>query len=409
MSQAQTAGVVVVGGGHAAGQFVASLRQAGYSDSIKVVAGEDHIPYQRPPLSKQYLQGKCGLERVYLRQAKFYVDRQIECITGHWVAEIDTGAKEVVLENGKRIQWETLVLATGSSNRKLAVEGADSPRALSLRSISDCEKIKELLHPETRVAIIGGGYIGLEVAASCRNLGHEVVVVEVLDRVLARVVTPNLSSFFKLVHESQGVTILNDCAVESLKANPNGQEITLNLPDGRDIESDLVLIGVGIQPSVELAQRAGLACNDGILVDEYCRTEDENIFAIGDCSNQRSDLLGRSIRLECVPNAMEQARCAASTISGNPTPNLSIPWFWSDQYAVKFQMAGFSTEADTFVKRANSDDGDSFMFFHFKDDILMGSSAVNSPGEFLASRRLVGKRIAPDKLADPQVDLRSLV
>ena len=205
-----------MGGGHAAGQLAASLRQCGYSDSIKIVAGENHIPYQRPPLSKQYLQDQCGLERVYLRQAKFYSDKNIECISGQRAVEIDSESKVVVLEDGQRIAWETLVLATGSSNRKLSLADSELQGTCSLRTISDCDEIKQQLRPGARVAIIGAGYIGLEVAASCRSLGHEVVVVELLDRVLARVVTPELSKYFQQMHESQGVRILNDSVVESI-------------------------------------------------------------------------------------------------------------------------------------------------------------------------------------------------
>ncbi|MCY3884298.1 MAG: FAD-dependent oxidoreductase [Gammaproteobacteria bacterium] len=408
MSRRHPAGVVVVGGGHAAGQLAASLRQGGYTDSIKIVAGENHIPYQRPPLSKQYLQDKCGLERVYLRQAKFYSDKNIECITGEWVAEINVNSKEVVLEDGNRLGWQTLVLATGSSNRILSIPGSNLEGICSLRSISDCDEIKQKLFPGARIAIIGGGYIGLEVAASCRGLGLDVVVIEVLDRVLARVVTPELSYFFHNLHESNGITIMNDSVVESIERSTCPQSVELRLAGGRSVPADLVLVGIGIEPNVELARNAGLPCNDGILVDEYCRTEDESIFAIGDCSNQSSELLGRSIRLECVPSAMEQARCAAATIAGSPMPNVSVPWFWSDQYDVKFQMAGFATEADSFVKREKQEVG-SFMYFHFKNDVLLGSSSVNNPGEFLASRRLIGRRIAPDALADAEVDLRSLV
>ncbi|MXW53589.1 MAG: hypothetical protein F4X44_06970 [Gammaproteobacteria bacterium] len=407
MSQ-ERSGVVVVGGGHAAGQLVASLRQGGYTGSIKIVAGEDHIPYQRPPLSKQYLQDQCGLERVYLRQAKFYLEKNIECITGKFVAELDADSKVLVLEDGRRIGWETLVLATGSSNRKLSLADPNLRGTCSLRSISDCDEIKRQLRPGARVAIIGAGYIGLEVAASCRSLGHEVVVVELLDRVLARVVTPELSEYFQALHESQGVKILNDSIVKAIVRGASSEKFELRLSNGLTIPSEVVLIGIGIEPNIDLAQRAGISCNDGILVDEYCRTENEDIYAIGDCSNQRSELLGRSIRLECVPSAMEQARCAAASIAGNPTPNHSIPWFWSDQFAVKFQMAGFSTEADSSVKRESQENG-SCMYFHFKNDVLFGASALNSPGEFLATRRLIGKRISPDVLADSTVDLRSLL
>lgn len=406
MAQSQNS-VIVVGGGHAAGQFAASLRQLGHASEIVIVADEEHIPYQRPPLSKQYLQGKYGLERVYLRQRKFYSDKNIQCITGRRVEEISTTRNTVLLDDGQHIQWDTLVLATGSSNRVLEIDGAVSPQTLSLRSIGDCDALKTHLTSDCKVAIVGGGYIGLEVASSCRSLGYEVTVVELLDRVLARVTLPEISKYFRELHESQGVKILTGAVVQSINLDRGGNVSGLLLEGGRQLPADVVLIGVGITPNVDLAVKANLPVDNGIVVDEYCRTAHERIYAIGDCTNQHSELLGRRIRLESVPNAMEQARCAAATIAGTPTPNHSIPWFWSDQYDVKFQMAGFPMDGETTVLRGDIDAG-SFMHFHLANGCLMGASALNTPGEFLIARRLVGKRIEPSVLADVAVDLRTL-
>ena len=404
----QFSNVVIVGGGHAAGQLAASLRQLGFAEGVLIVGDEEHPPYQRPPLSKQYLKDECGLDRVYLRQQQFYVVKDIQRISGKRVVEVDANARFVVLDDGMEIGWDTLVFATGSSNRKLDIPGTDFPGVHSLRSIADCDELKEQFERGGQTLIVGGGYIGLEVASSCRRLGLKATVIELLDRVLARVAVPEISSYFQDLHESNGVQIATSSTVTSIERDTHTNALSLVLSSGQKLQAECVLIGVGIAPNVELAQETGLSCSDGILVDEYCRTEHERIFAIGDCTSQQSQLLGRRIRLESVPNAMEQARCAAATIAGTPTPNYSIPWFWSDQYDVKFQMAGFPTEGETMVVRGEIG-GKIFMNFHLANGQLVGASAVNSPGEFLVARRLIGKRLDPKKLSDPDVELKSLV
>lgn len=404
----QFSNVVIVGGGHAAGQMAASLRQLGFSGEVLIVGEEEHLPYQRPPLSKQYLKDQYGLDRVYLRQQQFYADKDVRCILGKRVVQIDSDKSAVVLHDGTEVEWDTLVLATGSSNCNLEIDGANSTRMFSLRSIGDCDALKEQLSHSDRIAIVGGGYIGLEVAASCRSLGLEVSVIELLDRVLARVAVPEISSYFNELHESNGVHLATSTVVQSIEPGSNGTASRLVLADGQESRADTVLVGVGVVPNVELAQQVGLACDNGILVDEYCRTDHDRIFAIGDCTSQHSQLLGRRMRLESVPNAMEQARCAAATIAGTPTPNHSVPWFWSDQYDVKFQMAGFPAEGETMVVRGEMG-AKTFMNFHLANGQLVGASAVNSPGEFLATRRLIGKSIESSKLSDPDFDLRSLV
>ncbi|MCY4144667.1 MAG: FAD-dependent oxidoreductase [Gammaproteobacteria bacterium] len=400
--------VVIVGGGHAAGQLAASLRQLGFAGGVLIVGEEDHPPYQRPPLSKQYLKDECGLDRVYLRQQQFYAAKEVQCISGKRVVQVDASMRFVVLDDGTEIGWDTLVFATGSSNRALDIPGTDLPGVHSLRSISDCDGLKEQLDHGGRTLIVGGGYIGLEVASSCRSLGLEATVVELLDRVLARVAVPEISSYFQNLHDSNGVHIATSSVVKSIERDLNENALRVELANGQRLHAETVLIGVGIVPNVELAQESGLRCSDGILVDEYCRTDHDRIFAIGDCTSQQSQLLGRRIRLESVPNAMEQARCAAATIAGTPTPNHSIPWFWSDQYDVKFQMAGFPTEGEAMVVRGEFG-GKTFMNFHLANGQLVGASAVNSPGEFLVARRLIGKTLDPKKLSDPNTELKSLV
>ena len=403
----QFSNVVVVGGGHAAGQLAASLRQLGFAEGVLIVGDEEHPPYQRPPLSKQYLKDECGLDRVYLRQQQFYASKDIHCISGKRVVEVDANTRFVVLDDGTEIGWDTLVFATGSSNRALDIPGTDIPGVHSLRSIADCDGLKAQFAQGGKTLIVGGGYIGLEVASSCRSLGIEATVIELLDRVLARVAIPEISDYFQDLHESNGVNIATSSIVKSIERDLNENALRVELANGQRLHAETVLIGVGIVPNVELAQESGLRCSDGILVDEYCRTDHDRIFAIGDCTSQQSQLLERRIRLESVPNAMEQARCAAATIAGTPTPNYSIPWFWSDQYDVKFQMAGFPTEGETMVVRGEIG-GKIFMNFHLANGQLVGASAVNSPGEFLVARRLIGKTLDPKKLADPDTELKSL-
>lgn len=404
----QFSNVVVVGGGHAAGQLAASLRQLGFAEGVLIVGDEEHPLYQRPPLSKQYLKDECGLDRVYLRQQQFYASKDIHCISGKRVVEVDANTRFVVLDDGTEIGWDTLVFATGSSNRALDIPGTDIPGVHSLRSIADCDGLKAQFAQGGQTLIVGGGYIGLEVASSCRSLDIEATVIELLDRVLARVAIPEISDYFQDLHESNGVNIATSSIVRSIERDSNKIALSLTLANGQKLQAETVLIGVGIVPNVEVAQESGLSCSDGILVDEYCRTDHDRIFAIGDCTSQKSQLLGRRIRLESVPNAMEQARCAAATIAGTPTPNHSIPWFWSDQYDVKFQMAGFPTEGEAMVVRGEFG-GKTFMNFHLANGQLVGASAVNSPGEFLVARRLIGKTLDSKKLSDPDTELKSLV
>ena len=408
MSVSGTDGVVVIGGGHATAQLVSNLRQNGYAAPISIVCSEDHLPYQRPPLSKHYLTGKIGLDRVYLRQSKFYEDKEISCSTGKTVEEIDLQTESIRLRDGTKIHWDQLVIATGSRNRRLNLDGVDAEGVCSLRTISDSESIRNNLNKTRHLAIVGGGYIGLEVAASARSLGVEVTVIEVQERLLARVATPEVSQYFKELHETNGVKILHSTQVESIECDSKGEACAIKLGGDAAVECESILIGVGIQPNVELAQEAGLECNNGIVVDEYGRTEHEKVFAIGDCANQRNELLGQRLRLECVPNAMEQARCVAATLAGTPTPNYSVPWFWSDQYDVKFQIAGFPSEGGTVVHRSSPGKVDNIKI-HINETEVVGATAINAPGDFLVLRKLMGKRIARDVLANAQTNLKDLV
>ena len=399
--------IVIVGGGHAGGQAAASLRQEGYDGEVILLADEPHIPYQRPPLSKQYLAGEHGLERVYLRPAAFYDSKGIAVRTGVRATGIDADAKRVECESGERVGYDKLLLATGSRVRKLAGVDHGIVGAHYLRTIADVDAIRAELKPEQRVAVVGGGYIGLEVAAVAVEMGACVTVLEMEERILGRVTTPEMSAFYHGLHTGKGVQIRTGWRVRTLVAE-NGRLASVESADGERLEADLAVIGIGIVPNVELAAAAGLDCNDGIVVDERARTSNPDIYAAGDCTNHPNPVLGRRLRLESVPNAMEQSRVAAANLAGNDRTYASVPWFWSDQYDLKLQMVGFSADADRHVTRGDPDKQE-FATFHLAGDTVLAADAVNSAREFMAARQLVGKQVDADSLADPLVDLRTLV
>ena len=398
--------IVIVGGGHAAGQAAASLRQEKYEGEILVIGEEPHIPYQRPPLSKQYLSGEYGLERVYLRPARFYESKAIQVRSGVRVVNINRAGRTVACSDGAEIGYDRLLLATGARPRKLAATGGDLPGIHYLRTIADVDAIKREFAPGRRIAIVGGGYIGLEVAAVAIEAGLIVTVLEMEDRILQRVTTSAMSAFYEDIHTEKGVTIRTGMRAESFAG---GDSLTgVVCPGGEVVPADLAVVGIGIEPNVELAEAAGLDCSNGIVVDEYTRTSDPGIFAAGDCTNHPNPVLGRRLRLESVPNAMEQSRVAAANLAGNPKTYANVPWFWSDQYDLKLQMVGFSTEAERQVVRGDPGTRQ-FAVFHLHGETLVAADAVNSAREFMAARQLVGKRVDPGRLADPNVELKSIL
>jgi 3-phenylpropionate/trans-cinnamate dioxygenase ferredoxin reductase subunit len=399
---------VVVGAGQAAGQLVASLRQEKYEGEIVMVGDEPYLPYQRPPLSKAYLSGELPLERVLVRPEKFYVDKDIETRLGVRVTAIDREACTVALDDGTTLAWDDLVLATGSRVRRLKLPGIDLPGVFYLRTIEDVDAIRDALQRGRRLVVVGGGYIGLEVAAVARKLGLEVTVLEMEERILQRVTTPAMSAYYTKVHRDHGVDIRTQAGASELRGEGRVQAVVCN--DGTELPADVVIVGVGIVPATELAEAAGLACDNGIVVDEHCRTSDRHIWAIGDCTNHPSRLLGHRLRLESVPNAMDQARVTAKNICGGEAVYDAVPWFWSDQYDLKLQMVGFSAGADTEVVRGDPDAGQ-FARFYLKDGVIVAVDAVNSPREFMACKQLVadGKAVDPERLADPETDLKTLL
>ena len=406
----QVSRIVVVGGGQAGGQAVDSLRREGFDGEIFLVTAENHPPYQRPPLSKDYLAGRTGLDRVLLRPETFYAESAVELLTGTRVAAIEPGAQRVVLDGGRTLDYHRLLLATGSRVRRLdGMPGSDLDGVLYLRTVEDSDRIRSAMEDAERVVVVGGGYIGLEVASVAVEAGRTVTIVETLPRLLSRVATHELAAFYADLHRGRGVDLRLGKAVAGFRGE-GGAVRAVALADGSEISADLVVVGIGIEPVTDLARTAGLDCDNGIAVDSGCRTSAPGVFAAGDCTSHPNAFFGRRVRLESVPNAMEQGRVAAATMLGEDRSYESEPWFWSDQHGVRLQMAGLSEGADRTVTRGEFG-GESFIAFHLRDGVLIGVDAVNSVREFIFCRRLVGARGRPDPeaLADPAVPVKTLL
>lgn len=405
-------GVVIVGAGYAAGELAIKLRQGGYAAGITMIGAEPHLPYHRPPLSKAFLAGAMQTEELLLRPAATYEAAGITFRGGERVRAIKRQEHHVTLENGDTLAYEKLVLATGGHARRLTCPGAHLAGTLTLRTLDDVLAIRAYLKPLRQLVIVGGGYIGLEVAAIAVQHGATVTVVEAAPRVLARVAGTEISAFYEKAHRDAGVTVLTGQQVEALVARPDEPDHVggVVLSGGAVLPADFVLAGIGLVPHTELAEDAGLPVQNGILVDEYCRTEDPGILAIGDCANHPCPFLGRRVRLESVPNALEQARVAADTINGRLAPYAAVPWFWSDQYDLKLQAVGLSEGHDQVVLRGSMD-ARSFLVFYLRQGQLIAADAVNKPGEFLMARRLVGAGIVPPVgvLADVNAPLKALL
>ncbi len=399
------AAMVILGAGHAAGQAAASLRQGGYEGEIVIIGDEPHIPYQRPPLSKAYLSGEVELDRVHLRPEKFYQDKNITLKLNVAASAIDAAAKTVSTDGGETISYEKLLIATGGRPRKLGIPGSDLAGIHYLRTIADVDGIRNEMAADSRMVIVGGGYIGLEVASVAVKAGLEVHILEMEERILQRVTTPEMSAYYQDLHESRGVHIHTGTGVTGFSGD--GQVQAVQCGD-QEFPADIVIVGIGIIPNVEIAEAAGIQCDNGIVVDEGCRTSAADVFAAGDCTNHPNPLLNRRLRLESVPNAMEQARVAAANMCGADKTYASIPWFWSDQYELKLQMVGFSSDGDTQVLRGSKADNQ-FAVFYLKDGAVVAADAVNSPKEFMICKQLIGTPVDEKRLADPETDLKELL
>ena len=398
-------GMVIIGAGHAAGQAAASLRQEKYEGPITIIGDEPHIPYQRPPLSKQYLSGEQAIERVYLRPEKFYDDKDVTLKLGVSATEIDREAKQVVLDSGETVPYNKLIIATGSRPRILNIEGSDLKGIHYLRTIADVDAIRNEMAAGKNLVIVGGGYIGLEVASVGIEKGLNVHVLEMESRILQRVTTPEMSEYYHNLHSGRGVNIHTDTMVSGFAGSEQVEQV---LCGDASFDADLVIVGIGIIPNIELAQAAGLECDNGIVVDDHCRTSDPEIYAAGDCTNHPNPLLDRRLRLESVPNAMEQARVCVSNMLGGDKVYAAMPWFWSDQYELKLQMVGFSADGDEHVLRGNMEENQ-FAVFYLNNGKVVAADAVNSPKEFMVCKQLVGKAVDPAALANPETELKDLL
>ncbi|HET7609090.1 MAG TPA: FAD-dependent oxidoreductase [Gammaproteobacteria bacterium] len=399
--------LLIVGGGQAAAQAVQSLRQQNFAGAITLLCDEPYPPYQRPPLSKIYFAGELPRERLLLRPAAFYAEKGVTLELETRVEEIEPAPRRVRLRDGRTIAYDRLLLATGSRARVCPVPGADLPGVHYLRTIADVDAIIAALEPGARVLLVGAGYIGLEVAASARQRGFDVTVLEAAGRVMSRTVSAEVSAFYEACHRAAGVAIHCGAGVKAFRGS--SRVTAVETSDGRSFACDIAIVGIGIQPNVELAANAGLPCDNGIVVDELARTADPHIVAAGDCTNHPHPLLERRVRLESVPNAIHQAKVAAATLLGSPTPYSEVPWFWSDQYDLKLQIAGLSTGYDEVVLRGDMGKR-SFAAFYLREGQLLAVDAVNSPREFIAGKKLVANRarIAPDVLSDANVDLTTV-
>lgn len=400
--------LVVVGAGHAAGQLVDSVRREGWVGEILLVGEEPYLPYQRPPLSKKFLSGDLALERTYFRPPAAYEKNAVDLHLDTQVTAIERDQQRVVTASGEQIEYSALALTTGSRARTIQIPGIDLEGVFYLRSIDDVLKIRAGMRESMNVAILGGGYIGLEVAAVLRSMGHQVTVLEMADRVMARVVAPAISHFYEAEHRAKGVEILTGAAVEAVLGQ--GQVEGVRCADGTEISADMLIVGVGVVPNVELAQACGLRCDNGICVDAEARTSDPRIVAAGDCTWHPNGHYGHSLRLESVHNAVEQAKAAAATVCGNSKPYNQVPWFWSDQYDLKLQIAGLTTGYDDSVVRGDTD-ARSFSVFYLRDGRLIASDNVNSPQNFMVTRKLLAEGVTPstEQLADPDFALKSLL
>ena len=386
--------VLILGAGQAGGQCAASLRRFGYEGRIILAGDETHPPYQRPPLSKAYLSGEIDTDRLWLQTPETWTDQKVELRTNMETVSIDRQQKQVRFSDGSVENYTYLVIATGSRVRLLPVEGADLKGVRYLRNISDVDALKADFAPGKRIAIIGGGYIGLEAASVAKKLGAEPVVIEAMDRLLARVAQPELSEYYKNAHQSRGVDIRLSAMVDSVLGKTR-HVCGVRLAGGDVIECDSVLVGIGVIPNQELADEAGLDTGNGIIVDEACRTSDTSIFAIGDCAEGINPIYHRRIRLESVPNALEQAKLAAAMICETPAPKAETPWFWSDQFDLKLQSAGLVTGTEFSVIRGDMAQ-DHFAIFHFAGDFLLAADAVNDPPSFMAAKMMIAVGATPD-------------
>jgi len=400
--------VVIVGAGHAGFQLAASLRQAGFDGSVVLLGDEPVLPYQRPPLSKDYLDGKIGLDLLLMRPEAFYRDHRIDYLPDTRAVEIDRAAKQLCLASGKKLGYDHLVLATGARNRVPPLPGIELDGVCYLRNLAETDELRERLAAAEHIVVIGAGFIGLEFAAVARGKGKPVQILELTDRVMGRVVCPVTSEFFAAAHRQNGVEFSFGAQAVRI-AGAGGPVEHLELADGERVEADLVLVSIGVVPNGELAAAAGLPVQNGIVVDEQLQTSDPAISAIGDCCAYPSvHAQGNMTRLEAVQNAADHARCVADRILGKPHPYTALPWFWSEQGPLRLQIAGLTAGHDHTVLRGSVESGE-FSVFCYRAGELLGIESVNRPADHAHARRLLsaGRQVTPEQAADASFDLRA--
>jgi 3-phenylpropionate/trans-cinnamate dioxygenase ferredoxin reductase subunit len=400
--------IVIAGGGQAAVQTVDTLRRKGFAGKLTVVGDEPWLPYQRPPLSKKYLAGALERERLLIRPAQFFAEHQVQTQLGRRVSEIAPREQHVRLDDGLVLPYDALVLATGSRPRRLPAPGADLAGVHYLRTIADADRIRAECAAGGRMVIIGGGYIGLEVAASARGLGLEVTVLEMAARVMSRVTCAEISAFYEAEHARQGVRIHCNETLRALHGDARSGRVRAVLTEaGREYPADIVIIGCGVVPADELARAAGLTCENGVVTDVHCRTSDAAIYAAGDCASHLNRQYGRHLRLESVDNAFEQGTTVALNLLGAATPHDKLPWFWSDQFDLKLVIVGVAHGYDSVILRGSAATR-SFSACYLRGGELIAIDTVNQPKDQMAARKLIAAhaRPNPDKLADAAIALR---
>jgi 3-phenylpropionate/trans-cinnamate dioxygenase ferredoxin reductase subunit len=401
--------VLIVGSGHGGTQSAIALRQGGFSGSIAIASADEELPYERPPLSKDYLAGEKPFERLLIRPAAFWAERNVALLPGRRIVTVDPAAKQATTAGSETLCYGALIWAAGGAPRRLTCDGGELAGLHTIRSRADVDALIAELPSVRRAVVIGGGYIGLEAAAVLRKLGKEVCLVEALDRVLARVAGAPLSHFYEAEHRAHGVDIRLGATVACIEGD-NGRASGVRLADGEVIAADLVVVGIGIVPEVEPLLAAGAAGGNGVEVDTHCRTSLPDIYAVGDCAlhaNRFAD--GARVRIESVQNATDQANVAAKAMLGQPVTYDVVPWFWSNQYDLRLQTVGLSIGCDETLVRGDPASR-SFSIVYLKQDRVIALDCVNATKDYVQGRKLVLERAAPDRrsLADPQVQLKAL-
>ena len=400
--------LLIIGAGQSAIQCISTLKKEGYSGSITLVGEEEHLPYQRPPLSKGFLEDSIGKERLYFKKLEFFTENKVQLYLGLSAEKLEIDNQKVYLSDNSELEFDKLVFATGSRVRYLDFPGSELKSIFYLRDLDDAEAIKKDLETSENLVIIGAGYIGLEAAAIAAKKNKIVTIIEMADRVMNRTVDPQISEYYLNLHQSYGVKFHFNTSLETINKVSDSLEVVCS--DGTEVKADSVLIGAGVVPNIELAEEAGIYCDNGIVVDEFGQTNFKNIYACGDCTNHPNKILNKNLRLESVHNAMEQAKTVASSVMNNPMEYSQVPWFWSDQYDHKLQIVGLSGDHDLVTMRGNTNDA-KFMLFYTKDEELIAVDAINNPKEFLISRKLVANKvkIKPNVISDLNTNLNDLI